>query len=98
MADHVSAPNLPTVARPDIAGVLQTFPVLSRQINEAFRTYARVLNDMADIVQYIKVGSGSPAGNVAAPVGTLYLRTNGVANLTLFVKESGTGTSGWAAK
>lgn len=46
----------------------------------------------------IQTGSGSPAGSVAAPVGTLYLRTDGSTNTTLYVKESGTGTSGWVAK
>lgn len=43
-------------------------------------------------------GSGSPAGAVSAPVGTLYLRTDGGAGTTLYVKESGTGSSGWVAK
>ena len=43
-------------------------------------------------------GTGSPAGAISAPVGSLYLRTDGGANTTLYVKESGTGTSGWAAK
>lgn len=46
----------------------------------------------------IRTGSGSPVGAVAAPVGSLYLRTDGGASTTLYVKESGTGTSGWVAK
>ena len=46
--------------------------------------------------QVILVGSGAPA--VAAPVGSLYLRTDGSTSTTLYVKESGTGTSGWVAK
>lgn len=44
----------------------------------------------------ITIGAGAPA--VAAPVGSLYLRTDGGAGSTLYVKESGTGTSGWVAK
>src|SRR5262249_35831977 len=43
-------------------------------------------------------GSGSPEGVVTAPVGKLYLRTNGGAGTTLYVKESGTGSTGWVAK
>jgi len=43
-------------------------------------------------------GSGSPEGVVTAPVGSLYTRTNGGANTTLYVKESGTGNTGWIAK
>ena len=43
-------------------------------------------------------GEGSPEGVVAAPVGTIYLRVDGGADTTLYVKESGTGNTGWAAK
>ena len=43
-------------------------------------------------------GSGTPESNVTAVVGSLYLRTDGGANTTLYVKESGTGNTGWAAK
>lgn len=41
-------------------------------------------------------GAGTPAGVVAAPVGTLYLRTDGAAATTLYVKTSGGSTNaGW---
>lgn len=43
-------------------------------------------------------GAGTPEGNVTAGVGTLYLRTDGGAGTTLYVKESGTGNTGWDAK
>lgn len=43
-------------------------------------------------------GSGTPEGAVTAPVGWLYLRTDGGASTTLYVKESGTGNTGWVAK
>lgn len=43
-------------------------------------------------------GSGSPEGVVTGSVGQLYLRTNGGASTTLYVKESGTGNTGWVAK
>lgn len=43
-------------------------------------------------------GSGSPEGVITAPIGSLYLRTDGGANTTLYVKESGTGNTGWIAK
>jgi hypothetical protein len=46
----------------------------------------------------IRSGTGSPEGVVTASVGTLYLRTNGGANTTLYVKESGSGSTGWVAK
>lgn len=43
-------------------------------------------------------GTGTPEGAVAAAVGTVFLRTDGGAGTTLYVKESGTGNTGWAAK
>ena len=44
-------------------------------------------------------GAGSPAGVITADIGTLYLRTDGGAGTTLYVKESGSGTNaGWVAK
>jgi hypothetical protein len=43
-------------------------------------------------------GSGSPEGAVTAPVGSLYTRTDGGANTTLYIKESGSGNTGWVAK
>lgn len=43
-------------------------------------------------------GAGTPEGVVTAPVGSLYRRTDGAAATTLYVKESGTGNTGWVAK
>ena len=45
-----------------------------------------------------RTGAGSPEGVITAPVGSLYTRTDGGANTTLYVKESGTGNTGWVAK
>lgn len=43
-------------------------------------------------------GTGTPEGNVTAPVGSLFTRTDGGAGSTLYVKESGAGNTGWVAK
>lgn len=45
-----------------------------------------------------KPGAGSPEGVVTAQPGSLYLRTDGGTGTSLYVKESGTGNTGWAAK
>lgn len=44
------------------------------------------------------VGTGSPNTVVSAPVGSLYINKSGGANTTLYVKESGTGNTGWVPK
>lgn len=46
----------------------------------------------------IAVGTGTPEGAVTAPVGSLFLRTNGGAATSLYVKESGAGNTGWVGK
>lgn len=43
-------------------------------------------------------GAGSPEGVVTAPVGAIYQRTDGGTSTTLYVKQSGTGNTGWVAK
>jgi hypothetical protein len=43
-------------------------------------------------------GSGSPEGVVTAPVGSLFSRSDGGAGTSLYVKQSGTGNTGWVGK
>lgn len=45
-----------------------------------------------------RTGTGSPEGVIAAPVGSVYVNSSGGAGATLYIKESGTGSTGWAAK
>lgn len=42
-------------------------------------------------------GSGTPEGNVTAGVGAVYQRTDGGSGTSLYVKESGSGNTGWVA-
>jgi hypothetical protein len=46
----------------------------------------------------IRAGSGTPEGVIVAKQGSLFLRLDGGATTTLYVKTSGTGSSGWTAK
>ncbi len=50
----------------------------------------------ASELEFAIKGTGSPVGVVSAPVGVLYLRQDAAGN-QLWVKETGTGTSGWAS-
>ena len=45
----------------------------------------------------VRSGSGSPEGVVTAGIGTLYKRTDGGYASTLYVKESGSGNTGWVS-
>lgn len=45
----------------------------------------------------VKSGTGAPEGVVTSKAGSLWLRSNGAAGTTLYVKQSGTGNTGWLA-
>lgn len=45
----------------------------------------------------IRTGTGSPESVVTGTIGDLFLRTDGSTATTLYVKEVGTGSTGWAA-
>lgn len=46
----------------------------------------------------ITSGIGSPENAVIAPIGSIYLRVDGGAGTSLYVKESGAGDTGWIGK
>lgn len=65
----------------------------------------RLLDDLIKVARMLKLvgnnigiysGSGSPEGVITANVGSLYLRTD--AATALWVKQTGTGATGWVAK
>jgi hypothetical protein len=43
-------------------------------------------------------GTGTPEGVVTARIGSIYMRKDGGAGTSFYVKESGTGNTGWVAK
>lgn len=52
----------------------------------------------ADLLKRIYTGVGTPEGVVVATTGCLYLRQDGGAGTSLYVKETATGNTGWVAK
>jgi len=57
-----------------------------------------ILRDKLKGAGMMYTGTGTPESVVTAPIGSIFLRTDGSTNTTLYVKESGTGNTGWAAK
>jgi len=79
-----------------LCSITSAIPGFARSDNEGFICY---------ILRYLTTnpnamtGIGPPEGVVTASPGALYVNTNGGANATLYVKESGVATNtGWAAK
>jgi len=52
----------------------------------------------ADATCGIFSGTGSPEGSVTAGIGSVYLRRDGGTNTSHYLKESGSGNTGWVAK
>lgn len=67
-----------------------------RELTDAV-TYTEITGKPAALA-LLYTGTGSPETVVTAGVGSLYLRTDGGAGTTLYVKESGTGNTGWIGK
>ena len=68
---------------------------ITRETAQWLQGYLSAVNRLND---QVLAGSGSPEGVVTAPIGTLYSRSDGGAGTSLYVKESGTGNTGWVGK
>jgi hypothetical protein len=69
-----------------------------RRVSPYWRVWlAAQLAAVNDLKCGVLNGRGTPEAVVSAPVGTLFRRLDGGAGTTLYVKESGTGATGWRA-
>jgi len=72
--------------------------ILNDAESHSFKTSGLKLKEGSNIAE-ILVGTGTPEGNVGAVVGSLFLRTDGGTDSSLYVKETGSnGNTGWVAK
>jgi lysophospholipase L1-like esterase len=73
-----------------------------RVANNAYNSILLEISDSGTITigggPQIRNGNGSPEGVVSAPVGSMYLRKDGGAGTSHYIKEAGTGNTGWVAK
>ena len=51
----------------------------------------------SDVGPTLSSGTGSPEAVVTAPIGSLYMRTDGSTGTTIYRKEAGVGNTGWVA-
>ena len=93
---------------PDIPDVPQTEDMnqhkFNRAVKEILETLIGRVGDNDSLVDYMKLltkvkgGKHTPEGYVVALPGTIYLRTDGSSDTSLYVKETGVGSTGWVAK
>lgn len=72
--------------------------IYSESLRESVFKGAIRVGSNAGTAPFLKSGTGSPEGVITAPVGSIYMRNDGSTNTTLYVKEIGTGNTGWVAK
>lgn len=88
----------------DSAGGMKPGATLSADLGGLTRRISSIYTNQIDLGSTTSAGAkiipgtGSPEGVVTAGVGSLFLRTDGGAGTTLYVKQSGTGNTGWVAK
>jgi hypothetical protein len=89
-----------SAARLTFGGTDATFPALARSGTSASFDVVLANNSGFASIQdlYRRFGTGTPEAAVTAPVGAVYHRTDGGAGTSFYVKESGTGNTGWVAK
>ncbi len=83
------------------SGNLRPLTDNNRNIGSAAQRVAEVYSNKVYIgsgTPYITSGTGSPEGVVTANRGSIFMRTDGGAGTTMYVKETAAGNTGWAAK
>lgn len=79
-------PSLPQITVPVMDGSQFTLP------------WRRFFQTAAQLLSTYYTGQGSPEGVIIALPGSMYLNSLGGAGATLWVKETGSGNTGWVAK
>lgn len=95
----LSGGNLVESVRLDDLGI---FPNVdnTKSLGKASNLFNKIFADRYHLNggNFIVSGEGAPNGVITAPVGSMYTNRVGGAGTTLYVKESGTGNTGWVAK
>lgn len=82
----------------DVGGDYLLTPGATGGSSEAGQHFERAISVGSDPTVGATFGAGSPEGAVTAGIGSIYLRTDGGAGTSFYVKESGTGNTGWVGK
>lgn len=64
---------------------------------DELNTYLLVAHAADGTLRDVLSGTGTPEGAVTGTVGQLFRRTNGGTGTTLYIKETGSGNTGWVA-
>lgn len=67
------------------------------ELNRMLRTLFQNIPGNTDDVKVFS-GYGTPEGAVKANVGSIFMRLDGGANTSIYIKETGSDGNGWTAK
>ena len=98
LVDTVGTRLYTTVFRPSVDATLDLGASLFKWVNVYAQNFRPGTGLPVGISPIWTSGTGAPNGVVTADPGSLYTDVTGGAGATLWVKESGTGNTGWVAK
>jgi hypothetical protein len=98
LVDTVGTRLYTTVFRPTVDATLDLGASLFKWVNVYAQNFRPGTGLPVGISPIWTSGTGAPNGAVTADPGSLYTDATGGAGATLWVKESGTGNTGWVAK
>ena len=95
-------PDVPEKIDNDLSEFLKTLKEILELLTGRVGGNAKLIDYMKSSGQYLK-GINAPEGVVTADIGTIYLKRNGGAfnsgtSITLYIKETGIGNTGWVIK
>lgn len=104
MAD-INIPNIPDISGKTILADTQLREILTAMKITLEQLTGATIPELDDFLSANSTfglknlqGQGTPENSIKAPVGSTYLRIDGGTSTTLYVKESGDGSTGWVAK
>lgn len=89
--------KLNTNAQTEIATYQQT-PLITNVVAQRLKIREHRVDGVVEFAEFLSVGSPEGVAGYEAPPGSVCWNTSGGAGVTQYVKESGTGNTGWVAK
>jgi hypothetical protein len=77
---------------------LDRLTMLTQQLKEMLDRALLLPRTNSQSGKLFYMGTGTPEGNITAPIGSMYFNLSGGSATTLYVKESGAGNTGWVGK
>lgn len=73
-----------------------SWEVFGPALDSSSRVLVEGITRQSDTTRSIRWGTGDPEGALTASIGSVFIRIDGSTNTVVYVKEAGTGNTGWS--